>query len=103
MENQRPPRRGLLSLQRDVTVSDVIAIVAVVFSIIWWAHNAELKQAVVSERVESQSATDHAQDRATAAGFARVETRLGRIEDKVDRLVEWQMRSYSLRGDRNGN
>lgn len=83
-------------LRKEINVGHMLTTLALLggLAITWSQLNVRI--ALIEKSIEQQSSVDRRQDADSREAFARVDARLSSIDGKLDKLVDWQLRNYSL-------
>lgn len=83
-------------LRKELNVGHLLTTLALASGLVTWGLTMDKRLARLEDRQALQERTDERQDAASKDAFARVDARLASIDGKLDKLVDWQMRRYSL-------
>lgn len=86
---QRPER---WHIKREFQLGHLITTLVMAASVIMYIGKMEQRLALVEQTVQQQRERDERQDNAIAEGLQAIERRLGKLDDKLDRVL------YSGRG-----
>lgn len=90
--DRRAPRPERWHIKREFQLAHLITTLVMAASVIMYIDKMEQRIALVEQTVQQQRERDERQDKAIAEGLQAIERRLGKLDDKLDRVL------YSGRG-----
>lgn len=89
---RREPSPERWHIKREFQLSHLITTVVMAVSVILYLGKMEQRIALIEQSVTQQRERDERQDKAIAEGLQAIDRRLGKLDDKLDRVL------YSGRG-----
>lgn len=93
-----PERRGHSGwhLRKEINVGHMLTTAALLGGLAMTWSQLNVRIALIEKSIDQQATVDKRQDETSREAFARVDARLSSMDGKLDKLVDWQMRKYSL-------
>lgn len=80
------------SIKREVSIPDIISFLSAVVAVLFAYTTLDKRVSLVEAAVIAQSAVDQRQDTENLRAKAAIESQLDKMNAKLDRLIENQMR-----------
>ena len=90
--DRRAPKPERWHIKREFQLGHLITTLVMAASVIMYIGKMEQRIDLVEQTVQQQRERDERQDKAIAEGLQAIERRLGKLDDKLDRVL------YSGRG-----
>ena len=91
-QDRREPEPERWHIKREFQLSHIITTVVMGVSVILYLGKMEQRIALIEQAVAQQHERDERQDRATGDGLKSIDSRLGKMDDKLDRALEARRR-----------
>ena len=86
--DRREPEQERWHIKREFQLSHIITTVVMGVSVILYLGKMEQRIALIEQSVQSQHERDARQDQAIGEGLKAIDSRLGKLDDKLDRALE---------------
>ena len=90
--NRREQEPERWHIKREFQLSHLITTVVMAVSVILYLGKMEQRIALIEQAVAQQHERDERQDRAIGDALKAIDSRLGKMDDKLDRALERQRR-----------
>ena len=79
-------------IKREFQIGHLITTLVMAASVIMYVGKMEQRIALVEQSVQQQRERDERQDKAISEGLRGIDVRLGKMDDKLDRVLEGRRR-----------
>lgn len=86
-------------LRKEINLGHMLTTVALLAGLAATWSQLNVRISLMEDRIARQAEVDARQDVHSREAFARVDTRLTAIDEKLEKLVQYQMRWFSIHRD----